>query len=65
MYKRAGGQIRNGETYIWTNFYLDGLYYDQPYCKMDAYTVPDEWLGELFDNNYSAHLMPFPQDLRN
>lgn len=62
MIKRAGGQIINGQRFYWTNFYIDQLKYDYPFYLIPCYTVPDEWLPEMFDNNCSAFLMPMPRE---
>ena len=63
MYQRAGGVIVNGKKFWWTNWYLDGIYLDQPMFAIESYAVPDEWLWEMFDDRYSAYLMPMPTDI--
>lgn len=65
MIKRAGGAIINGKKFWWTNWYIDELYLSQPMYGIESYTVPDEWLPEMFDDSYSAYLMPMPMETLN
>ena len=65
MYKRAGGVIINGKKFWWTNWYIDEICLDQPMFGIESYTVPDEWLPEMFDNRHSAYLMPMPIETLN
>jgi len=65
MYQRAGGIIVNGKKYYWTNWVIDEMYLDQEMFAMESYVVPDEWLWEMLDDKYSAHLMPMPMNTLN
>ena len=62
MINRAGGQIINGIKYWWTNWYIDQLYLGEPLFKNPDMTVIVEWLAEMFDNRFSAYLMPMPKE---
>lgn len=65
MIQRFGYEKIDGRYHFWTNWYIDQLYLDQPMFKIEDYTIPDEWLIEMFDNKYSAPLMFMPREYWN
>ena len=62
MPKRAGGAIVNGRNYFWTDWHIDQLTLDEPMCKIPDWVPDYEWLGEMFDDRYSAYLLAMPRE---
>lgn len=62
MINRAGGLIIKGRKWYWTNWYFDQMYFDEPFSLIPCYSVPDIWLGEMFDDTKSAFLMMMPKE---
>ena len=59
---RAGGLIKEGMTYYWTNWYYDQVELQQPMFKIPDLVMPMDLLILMFDNRYSGYLMPMPRD---
>ena len=57
----AGQKITKGEKYYWTNWQLG----KQSIALVDDYSVPEEWLDDIFDSSKSGYLMPMAIELWN
>ena len=57
----AGGIITKGKLHVWTNWHIN----DKSVAFVEDYTIPEDWLNDIFDNAYSGELMPMPVETWN
>ena len=57
-----GFKILKGRKHFWSNWYIDQLVLDMPMFKIPDITLTEELLAEIFDNIYSAILLPMPKE---